>query len=1094
MSHERTFLGTIVRSSIEKYRIVYLGAVILTLAGLWVYSILPRESKPDVVFPTIKVSVNYAGASPGDVESLITNRLEAVLLSLDDLEFLTSSSLPGRSELQLDFFPGSDVTEKYDTVTRALDSVRDLPLEADPPTVKVSTTANRAFFVVSVSGDLPPGTLQQAALELENRFRALSGVSDITIGGLPKEEIRVTWDPARLAEFRLTPDQVAQALRARNKDTPAGTAQLDGLEHFVRVLGTYSTIDEVGLTQIQLPGGGSRFLKDLASVERVASTATGYSRRAVGLGTPDAAMLPSITVSLYRTGGTDIVGPATEAMTLLADPAALGLPDGLDIQVLQNDAVSVQQDLADVLSNAVSGLVIVVIVLFLFVGLRESIIISLIIPFSMFIGFLALQVAGMTFNSMTLLAMIISLGLLVDNSIVVVETVAVHRQMGKSRKQAALDGANEVASSIVSATLTTMAAFIPLALMEGRVGQLISVIPLTVLFIIGGSLIVALTLSPALTARMLPHETGTAPTLPYSGRREFLTGALVVLLTASAFLVKGRPTLLTLIMGLLITAFMVFRGWTRKHQIPAFNRFGLAYERMLTTVLYGKRARVLVPSALAAALLLALATIPAGLIKIELFPVKDETSLYAILTAPEFSTLESTDALTRSAEKVLLKLDGVSSLYTQVGLTSVHDALITMNLLPPGQRSWKTQDKIPKLMQELGVIPGVKISLGTQAGGKTSNSPVQIKVQGLDLEALRQTSQSFVKALATLQDVRAPSSDWERGFLEVQVLPRTLEAESLGVDTTSLGSFVRTFVSGQVAGTLVENGEELDIRLLVKDSKLDQAEDLESILVPLRSGGTVSLPHVANLAQTSGYGTIRHSQGERTVTILAQLQPGANIRDVVRDFDKMAAAMDMPDGVRYSWAGEAADLDDSMGSMSINLAVALMLVYLILAIQFHSLSQPIVILVSVPMAVIGIFIGLLLTGNNFGLYAFMGVVALVGIAVNDAIVLVETTNRSRREGSDLIPALIDAGRSRLAPVLSTSLTTIGGLLPLAFTDVNFAQLSISLISGLLASTILTLLVLPLLYYLADRGKALIQARIPIFIDDPDSTIMEDSNA
>jgi multidrug efflux pump subunit AcrB len=199
--------------------------------------------------------------------------------------------------LQLDFYPGSDVNEKYDAVSRALDSVRDLPLEADPPVVKVSTTANRAFFVVSLSGDLPPGTLQQAALLLENRFRALSGVSDVTISGLPQEELRINYDPARLAEFRLTPDQLVQAIRARNKDTPAGTAQLDGLGCFIRVPGAYTDAEEVGLTQVNLPGGGTRLLKDLATVERTASTATRFSRRAVLLGSPDASMLPSITIS-----------------------------------------------------------------------------------------------------------------------------------------------------------------------------------------------------------------------------------------------------------------------------------------------------------------------------------------------------------------------------------------------------------------------------------------------------------------------------------------------------------------------------------------------------------------------------------------------------------------------------------------------------------------------------------------------------------------------------------------------------------------------------------------------------------------------------
>ena len=234
---------------------------------------------------------------------------------------------------------------------------------------------------------------------------------------------------------------------------------------------------------------------------------------------------------------------------------------------------------------------------------------------------------------------------------------------------------------------------------------------------------------------------------------------------------------------------------------------------------------------------------------------------------------------------------------------------------------------------------------------------------------------------------------------------------------------------------------------------------------------------------TSGRGTIRHSEGVRSVSVSAQLLAGTNIRDVVSQFDSRAAEIFLPDGVSYVWAGDAADLDSSMNAMTINFILALLVVFLILAVQFNSFSQPLVILLSVPMSIIGVLIGLLITGNNFGLYAFMGVVALVGIVVNDAIVLMDTINRNRSEGMELVQALSDAGRSRFAPVLATSLTTIGGMLPLAFRDENFAQLSISLISGLLASTILTLLVLPLIYRNVDILKNRIQKRIPLFIDD-----------
>ncbi len=312
---------------------------------------------------------------------------------------------------------------------------------------------------------------------------------------------------------------------------------------------------------------------------------------------------------------------------------------------------------------------------------------------------------------------------------------------------------------------------------------------------------------------------------------------------------------------------------------------------------------------------------------------------------------------------------------------------------------------------------------------------------------------------------------------------KSIMAADLDVDATSLGQIVKSFISGQTSGSLTTPDGEIPIRFATTDKKLDSAHDLEKILIPLKDGTMLSLTQVAALAETRGFGTIRHNGGDRTVTIYAQLMPDANIRNAVADIDLLIAEIGLPDGVQYQWAGDAADLDSSFSAMGLNLVLALLVVFLILAVQFNSLTQPLVILLSVPMASIGVFAGLLLTGNNFGLYAFLGVIALVGIAVNDAIVLIDTVNRNRTNGMPLDASLIDAGKSRFGPVLATTLTTIGGILPLAFKDANFAQLSISLIFGLLASTILTLIVLPIIYRIVEDFKLGFKRKIPIFIDE-----------
>ena len=1085
MKEKSGLLGQLSSLSVDKYRIVYLGILMITVLGIGLYNRLPRESKPEVVFPTIKVSANYPGATPRDVELLVTNRLEASLMNLPDLEFISSSSLAGRCEVQLDFYPQSDLDENSDAVRQAVDLVlKDLPEEVEPPSIRVSTTANRAFLVLSLAGDVEAEQLREATLLLERRLLALDGVSELRLSGLNRDEVQIRYSPPVLAEYGLSPDDILQAVRLNHKDTPAGEAALDGMQYYVRVLGALGSAEQIGLIQIPLPGGGYRFIKDLAEVEVLSVPGGSLSRRAVNLGTDGVKMLPSVTLSLYRTGGSDIVGPSREVYALLDELGGNELLKDLDIQIIQDDAVSVRQDLADVLENAFSGLLIVILVLYLFLGLREALITSLIIPFSMFLSFAAMDLAGMTFNTMTLLAMIIALGLLVDNGIVIVESITDHRKQGKTTVRAVKDAAAEVAPSIFAATLTTMAAFIPLALMEGRIGMIISVIPLTVIFIIGASLLIALTLTPAMSARWLKApegEDGEERTFPWV--KEVLQGVIISLLFGWAFFENNRPGLLSLIMALLMALFMALRIFSRYKALDMFEAIALGYRGLLEKLLSHRIYRLLLPSLMFALLGVVFWALASGYLKMELFPIKDETALYAVITAPEYSTLENTDRITALAEEKLMSLDGIASLYSEVGLTSTRDAQIVMNLLPPGERSWTTQKKIPELMGLMSSIPGARITIGTQAGGKTANSPVQIKVKGEDLEELRLASEGVSAVLSSVEGVRGVLSDWEKGFPELQILPRKLYASLAGVDPSTLGSQVKAFIEGQSVGTLLVREGEQEIRLETEEGRKDSVDDFDSILITLKNGDVLPLPHVADILTSQGYGTIRHSQGVRTVTVMAQMLPDANIREIVDGFEeKISESSPLPDGTTYAWAGDAADLDDSLGSMFYNFLAALVVVFLILALQFDSLSQSLVIMLSVPMSIIGVFAGLILTGNNFGLYAFMGVIALVGIVVNDAIVLVDTVGRLRKGGAALIPALAEAGHSRFSPVLATSLTTIGGMLPLAFKDENFAQLSISLISGLMASTLLTLMILPLTFYTAESLKKKIQSKIPVFLD------------
>lgn len=1067
--------------SIERYRIVYLGMILLTLLGAHYYNILPRESKPEVVFPKIKINTNYTGATPEDVELLITNKIEAALSGIDEIEFMTSSSLAGRSEIQLDFYPEANIDDKIIEVDQAINSVKDLPEESEEPSVKVSTTANRPFIVLSLSGDISAQELKDSADLMVNDMLSIKGVNEVRMSGDQEAEIRITVDPARLAEFNLTITDLIQAVRLRHKDTPAGDAEMDGMHYFIRVLGAYSNIDEIGKTLISLPGGGTRFLKDLATIEQTYKPQENYSRRSVLLGTENASMKSAITLSLYRDGGTDIIGPSNIVKDIIEHDINNKYSDDLDILVIQDDSITVKEDLENVISNAISGLLIVVLVLFLFLGLNEALITALVIPFSLFISFIALNSLGMTFNTMTLLAMIIALGLLVDNAIVVMENVVLFREKGFSKIEAAKKGTAEVAPSILAATLTTMAAFIPIAFMGGRIGLIISVIPITIIIIIFASLIISLTVSPTLSSRFLNNKNYENSPKKFSIIKEIIEALIVTVLFMLAFFTDGRPGLLALIMGLIMSGIFFVRIKSRQRGINAFNSISIKYELFLRKLLRTKKYRIIVPIVTFLALIGVLSTIPLGVLKIELFPVKDESSIYITISTPQFSTLDDTDEATRQIEDILLELDGIDTIYSEVGVNSVRDSEIVLNLKPV--RSWSTKELIPTLLKQFYAIPGVKVTVGTSAGGKATNSPVQIRLIGNNMEDLEDYSKDFINLLSTIDGVSNPVSDIEAGYPEIQVLFKPLISADLGIDATNLGTIIKTVLSGQLVGTLLSSDGDIPIRFKTNIKKIDSVEDMDKILINLKDGSWISLTQIATIAETSGLGTIRHNDGIRSVMVYAQLLPNINLREIVTSLDSAVEEAGLKSDIRYEWAGDAADLDSSFNEMSINLTIAMLVVFFILALQFNSLSQPLVILLSVPMAIIGVFTGLLITGNNFGLYAFMGVIALVGIAVNDAIVLVDTVNRNKSEGMDLISSLTDGGRSRFGPVLATTLTTIGGILPLAFKDENFAQLSISLIFGLMASTVLTLIVLPVIYHIAEETKIRFKKVIPVFIDE-----------
>ncbi|TDI49718.1 MAG: efflux RND transporter permease subunit [Acidobacteria bacterium] len=1088
---------TLPEFSVRRPVTVFVTMVTIGIFGWLTARQLPIELLPDLAYPTLTVQTVYPDAAPVSVEQFVTRPIEESVGVIPGVREMHSVSRAGMSEVILEF----DWSESMDFAAmeaRDRAGLAELPREAGRPRVLRFDPSLDPIVRLALRGDRPLDELRRIAERwLKPRLEAVPGVAAAKVRGGLDPEIQVEADEDRLAALGLTLDDLAQALRQENVNRPGGTVKDFGAVYLVRTLHEFEDLEQLKRTVVRTVDDRIVRIEDVAEVRR------GHRDR-VEITRFDAQEV--VELALHREGSANTVSVAQE-IELELDRLRGELADDLSLVLLTDQSRYIEAAIRQVWTAGLFGGLIAMLVLYFFLrDLLATLIITLTIPISVIATFLPMQHAGVTLNIMSLGGLALGIGMLVDNSIVVLEAIDRYRRKGLSRIEAAGRGAGEVSAAVTAATLTTVCVFLPIVFVKGVAGQLFYDLAVTVCCSLVASLLVSLTLIPMLSSLDLKTlrriETwkllsGVAQPLHELPKGAIKVGPMIfmplgespgfVLRQLGYALFPLRLALRILLVGVflyglkaivhsLIGAFLGL-WWVVK---PLLHFVFLPFTALL------EGTHKLYPGLLRGALRWRWAVLPvafglfvtaAGLIPtlgIDLVPNLAQGEFAFRLKLAEGTPLQTTSEIVERVESRLTKdprfrrvFSVVGSLpSTASGRRTLGENLAQLNLvLPEGTRAPAEQAAVQRVREVLALFPDVEAERVRPSVLKVQ-PPVVVHLFGEDLDDLETASAVVIAGLGRLAHLRDITTSSEPGNPEITIVLDRERAARLGVRVDPVSRSLRRQISGELVGQFREAEERLDIRLRAEERARDRVEAVSELRFRLDNGAILPLSAIADVRLGRGPASIHRTDGSRVVQITAEIEGGdlGGTLDTVRE---AIAGFDLPIGVVAEMGGQDEELRTSFDSLKLALSLGIFLVYVVMAVQFESLRYPLVILLSVPLGLVGVVAALGLTGTSISVLALLGGVMLAGIVVNNAIVLVDAIHRRRRAGAALDEAIQQAGAERLRPILMTTATTVFGLLPLALGigagDELRRPMAWTVIGGLTAATLLTLIVIPCLY-------------------------------
>ncbi len=1076
----------------------------VAVAGLLSYRAIPKESFPEFEQPLISVRTVYAGASPTDVESLVTREIEEELNTAEDLRELTSTTVEGYSAIIAEFETNVTIAEALQRVREKVDlAVADIPPDAEEPTIS-ELIGDFPIMQVNISGEYDLVRLKEIGEDLQERFEALPQVLRANLRGGLEREVKVDVDLNRLQYYNLEFDDVLETIRRENVNIPGGSIDVNGVKYLVRVDGEFNDPATISDLVITAENGPPVYIRDIANVEFGFADRETFAR----LGGE-----PVVTLDIMKRSGENIIG-AAEAVQGEIDAIMPELPPTTVISVTSNQAEDIAMMVSSLQNNIISGLLLIVGVLLFFLGLRTSIFVALSIPTSMFLSFVILGLLGITMNMVVLFSLILALGMLVDNAIVIVENIYRFVEEGWSRAEAAVKATGEVAGPVITATLTTLAAFAPLLFWPGMAGEFMKYLPITLIVTLSSSLFVALIIIPTLCSLFLRREGAPGPGMPRA-TRIVLIAALVfatAMIAASSLVAAGLVIVLACGGWLLYTR--VLAGATKRFMDRGMPRLSDWYERQLQWCL-GHRLLV----AGGSVFMLIATTVVYGALSppVEYFPEDIPPNVLLVdIEAPVGTSADRTDSFSRQLYAQLDEVPGLSeveSVVTTVGSTGgggfssagggpsgPESGRITLSMQDFRERSFDVFGTLGEMQETMGTdLAGVSVRVDEQEDGPPSGPAVNIEIIGEDPEALKRLAAQAVSIIerdSVSRKLVGLESSMDVGRPELRIAVDRRVSELYGISTNQVGFAVRGAINGIEAGKYRSGTEEYDIVVRLREEDRSALSDLANLTV-FSEGRQVPILSVADWAVAEGYGSIQRKDLDRVATVSAEARTGYNSEAVRAEVEGTLAGFEagLPPGYSMRFTGEQVEQQEAQDFLMSAFMAALMLIALILVYQFNSVTKPLIILSSVVLSTIGVMIGLLVFDKPFVIIMTgVGIISLAGIVVNNAIVLIDYIDVLRkRDGLPVQEALLVAGRRRLRPVLLTALTTALGLVPLAI-GLNFdffglfsslspdlywggeqaawwGPMAIAVIAGILFATFLTLVLVPVMYSLVDQSVA-----------------------